>query len=622
MIQDLIFQSQHTIRRLQHQPRFFANEIGPLIPNLIPTSEEPRRTDEESKKQTDEQLKRGAQQQARQPQQTQQTRPQALDQTARDDRAADRASGEERHAENQARREGAGQGLKDIRHSEFVENQPQQVHTGSAFRAPSSAGGSVLQNVRVLTGQANPEANAETFHSQNEGSLPSLLRGNEASTPLPMTGGRIADFNRSGGLHEGGQTPFSQLRDNAARFNQAQRGPQQPQGFHPDSPFAQLPGQAFHRTWSPDNMAQLLNQAAAHLADSHPELMQQAGRVAVLMNGSVLFVRDGDRIRAFRLTEDGTLYESSSEHEGVPLSAEARAEMAKFLKSRGLHAKLSGEKEALVDQPSDLKGEEKDHSLAARGEFKALFKDDSSFAQLLRKALEEGHEIGEYLEPGADAQFADKADWDEFFARMLKLGSSETPQTKSFDEVMSFIFRGLFKKKGQGSQKEEGQTLVSDIRYQGEELPREDKFAQVGIHNEELLEYLKNLKPGQPISKEMLQKFMGDELNFTRLIHVLQKTDPALASSLYKNVQFDATGGIDLFSQARLEHHIFSKSRKSSESSSLSSNTLHGNIPANTLELENKQKEERLGPPKLYTLFAYALIIFGLLMLFYFLFRK
>src|SRR4029434_3003570 len=87
------------------------------------------------------------------------------------------------------------------------------------------------------------------------------------------------------------------------------------------------------------------------------------------------------------------------------------------------------------------------------------------------------------------------------------------------------------------------------------------RFARIDVMSEELAELLKNLKPGQTISKEMLKKFFGDELSFTELIHVIQKTDPILASELMKSIRFDPHASVDPFSQARLEHHIFSTPR-------------------------------------------------------------
>src|SRR5262249_17429674 len=153
------------------------------------------------------------------------------------------------------------------------------------------------------------------------------------------------------------------------------------------------------------------------------------------------------------------------------------------------------EKEALVDE-KHLEGKmaeraHKDHSLSARGDFRTLFRDDSNFAHLLREVLEEGRDVGEYLGEGEDAQFAEKGDWPGFFTRMMGLGSSEKPTKKTLDEILGFIFRGLFRKKGEG-----GGTLVSDIKYKNPGLQKEDKFARIGI-NEELLAALKNLKPGQ-----------------------------------------------------------------------------------------------------------------------------
>jgi hypothetical protein len=125
----------------------------------------------------------------------------------------------------------------------------------------------------------------------------------------------------------------------------------------------------------------------------------------------------------------------------------------------------------------------------------------------------------------------------------------------------------------------------------------------------------------------MLQKFLGEEVSFTQLLHVIQKSDPLLAGELMKAVKFDPSASVDPFSQARLEHHIFSQSRRRPAFGAPGSGPGHdtpanGSVFANVYDLQPKPKEEVHGKPKIYTVITYASIIFGLILLLFFIFGK
>jgi hypothetical protein len=615
-------QEKQLFRRFQKSPRYFKDKVGPIIPGLI-SHDEARAKEEADKK--DHERKEGVQRkpQPQQPHQTQalhqkQTQ-QALAQTAREDHAP-REKGETSKSQQAAQqtkllKEAAGQGVQELQRSEFNQPRP-QIHSG--LRAPSTPGANLLQNVRNLasggSGQSGQTGLPEKqfLKGQTEGPLPNLVRDTSKPPPPSSTGVRVANLAPFTGLHEGGR-PILGTSTGQPQTVWTSHRPDQPQArpFSPESPFAKLADRALSRSWNPDALTKLLAQAAKNLPDSNPALTNRAAQVAVVLHGNLLFLRDGNRLRSFRLLDDGNLWETSHEHHGVPLTPEARAEMTKVLKQKGVHARLSGEKEAFVEKQG---GDQKvpkgsSTSLGVRGELRALINDSSMFAHLLREVLEEGKEMGQELEEGETPKFASKKDWAAFFGRMMGMGNAEKSSQKTFDQIMGFIFRGLFKKQG-----ESGETLVSDFKYQLAGKLREEKFAQIGVSNTELLTLLKNLKPGEPISKETLQRFMGEELSFTQLIHVIKKTDPHLASELLRNVQFDPTANVDLYSQAKLEHHIFSQSRKKAVGDE--------SVFANVYDLQEKQKREVPGKPKLYTFITYAAIAFGVLLLILFLLGK
>lgn len=601
------------------------NRVDGIFSGLVPNADDARRA-EEQKQQDESRNKQRTQQAQQQNQQTQQPRNlnqpkmQSLDQAVRENEHHEtHESRQGQQAQNQQTlRQAAGQDLKEAFRDQFQAQQPHQLH--SELRAPSSATPSFMQNMRNLSGQnaraeqnlpqdRNPNSNAGT------GRNPALAGQNNV---------RIADLSRFAGIQEHAPLPQQPSGTNTAAMMYRSAGRQ---AFNPETPFSRLPNQALPRGWNPQTFGQLIQQAASHLPEQYPFFSEQHLPVAAFLQGNLVFVKDGDRLRSFRLMEDGTLHETSSEHEGAPLTPEARAEMSRVLKQKGIHARLSGEKEGLVEnegkgdlEHASLRGQ--DRSLSARGELRGLTREDSRFAHLLREVLEEGREVGQELGEGEEAQFASKKDWGAFFGRMLGMGSAEKQAKKTFDQVMSFIFRGLYKKQG-----EAGGTLVSDIKYQLSGKLKEDRFAQIGVEDGELLQLLQSFKPGQAISKDLLRQFLGEELTFTQLIHVINQSDPALASELLKNVKFDPSANVNLYDQAKLEHHIFSKSRRRP---SMASAGPDGSLPAeggplfdgNAYDLFEKQKREVPGKPKIYTALAYALILSGLFFLFYFLFSK
>ncbi len=606
-------------RRERGAIRYFRdNRIDGIFSALTPSPEEQHRTEEQKQQneaRTKEQAKLAQQSQQNQPPPLNQPKMQSLNEAVHEDREHHEAreSNNQQAQNQQALRNASGQDLKEAYRDEFAQSHPHQFQ--SELHASSSSTPSYLQNIRNLTGQ-NPRAEQ---HLQGEGNPPLPHHPNPPQTQANV---RIADLSRFAGIQEHAALPPQGNPPNMAQMmNRGSLG--RSQAFNPETPFAKLTAQAFARAWNPQSFGQLIQQAASHLPDQHPILNNSQLPLAAFLQGNTLFLKEGDRLRSFRLMEDGTLYETSHEHEGAPLSAQARAEMVRVLKQKGVHARLSGEKEALVEEGKAAleKGSSQDRSLSARGELRSLGREDSRFAYLLREVLEEGRHVGQELEEGENPHFASKNDWGAFFGRMLGLGSAEKQAKKTFDQIMGFIFRGLYKKQG-----ESGQTLVSDIKYQLSGKLKEDKFAQIGVTNEQLLELLKNLKPGQAISKEILKQFMGEEISFTQLIHVIEQTDPVLASELLRNVKFDPTSNVNLYDQAKLEHHIFSKSKRrpgmmgAGTESSPPQNT--GPLfDGNAYNLFDKQYRDVPGKVQIYTILTYGAILVGIFFLFYFLFK-
>lgn len=309
--------------------------------------------------------------------------------------------------------------------------------------------------------------------------------------------------------------------------------------------------------------ARNLRQQIARLVVSRqaPQLAQQGNKPVVLVQirGSLVFVRDQGKTRAFKINKDGSLSELPTEDStDQPLSSEARAQLKKVLRRHGLKSEVDG-------RGAELQGEISDAELAKLlAEQEALTQGEggeldieTKFALLLYQALEEDKKTGKKLGQGEEPRFPGKKDWEAFFANLLNLGNKEKTGEKSFDKILKFIYRGLFQKKGKGN------FLVGDFEYKKRGKNRREKFAQVEIDQEELLAFLKTLNPGQTVSPQKLAEALGKTLKYLLLAHS-GETQFNMASSAERHIQFDPRAGHDPFSQARLEKTLLESFRKSS----------------------------------------------------------
>lgn len=349
------------------------------------------------------------------------------------------------------------------------------------------------------------------------------------------------------------------------------------------------------------------------------EQQKQAGQtlptqkpvVTVHLRGNLIFVRDGDKVRAFRLCSDGTLKEVPTEDSSeAPLSKEALSQLKKVLAKHGFQF---GE-ERLSEEGGDIDAAKLEQILREKilegEEGKAELDFETRFAILLYEVLEESKQLGKKLGAGEDPQFLTKKDWAAFFANLLKLGNQEKTAKKTLDEILSLIFRGMFQKKGAGN------FLVGDLKFLQSGKNREEKFTQIQVTSEKLLQLLAQLKPGQKISPELLAEFFGEELAFLKMAHKSEKSY-IMAEGAEKNVVFNPKSLTDPYSQARLEFALATSRRENSRQRQARGEEGAGQYPqggghpsgvfANTYELMGLRQRFQ-GRPRLYTVIAYAAI--------------
>lgn len=338
--------------------------------------------------------------------------------------------------------------------------------------------------------------------------------------------------------------------------------------------------------------------------------------VAVQVRGSLVFVKDGKEFRAFRLNKDGSLTELPSEDGGEhTLSPEAEALLGKVLRQKGIHLRKEGgslkesDKAQQAEAEKMQEGRLQRHEEAVEGELDF----ETRFALLLHEVLEEGRD----LEAGAGADepsFPVKSDWEAFFARMLKMGNEEKSSKKAMEAVLAMVFRGLFKKEGQGN------VLVGDLKYMQDAKAREEKFAQIAVDDERFLKLLAQLKPGQKIDHDQLKAVFGEELSFTELAHIAEQLQMSMADEAGKNVVFNPKGSFDPYSQARIERSILSTRRAPRSTAAGSEGSAlplpppdpgPQGVPANVFELLGLRERYR-GSPRLYTFILYSVILAAL----------
>jgi hypothetical protein len=358
-------------------------------------------------------------------------------------------------------------------------------------------------------------------------------------------------------------------------------------------------------------LGRLVQEQGAH---STGQGLTHAPQIAVHVRGPLIFVRDGDKFRAFKLNKDGSLSELPSEDASEhPLSAEAQAQLQKVLRQKGIHTRMEGgaAHEAGELSEAELAELHSHEHLEGEKEGKGELDFETRFALLLHEVLEEGLELAKKLKEGEDPSFPAKSDWEAFFAKMLGLGNQEKTNKKSLDDIFNMMFRGLFNKKG------EINVLVGDLKYMKGGKTKEEKFTQVAISDESLLKLLSELKPGQKISKEVLQKFFGEELSYLELAHVTERLYN-MASGAEKNVIFNPKATTDLYSQARLERSLLA-SRKDPKSGKSPGSTLDAELASQSSTGQNGLfanvyeqlglRERYRGRPRLYTFIAYSVIL-------------
>jgi len=134
--------------------------------------------------------------------------------------------------------------------------------------------------------------------------------------------------------------------------------------------------------------------------------------------------------------------------------------------------------------------------------------------------------------------------WAEFFQKFAAFALTKTAKA---GDVQALVFRGLIgpdgtlTKEGRALLAQSKGILVSDLKF---ENGKTDKFARLGIANEQMLQTLSNMAPGETMSPavfaELLKVMGGGELSYLSLSHKvvnpdMAKTNPSAVTEAYQS---------------------------------------------------------------------------------------
>lgn len=240
----------------------------------------------------------------------------------------------------------------------------------------------------------------------------------------------------------------------------------------------------------------------------------------------------------------------------------------------------------------------------------------SKFEETLRQT-QEGEEIVLKLPKGKAGPLKGKTEggWKTFFSNILRMGSGERSAIRNISSILEALHRGAYK----ALTGEKGLTMVTDLRFSDGGRIASDKFARILIENPHLLRMLEQLKPGDKIPKELLEKF-GKELQYKQLFHKTDTATPAAKDAARNANLSQLKSPVSAAALARLEMSLIEeRNRRAGESLADQKNILRdGDGKTQDQSWFGRyffhyggdpkiEWQKRIGKPKLWIFISYAL---------------
>lgn len=328
---------------------------------------------------------------------------------------------------------------------------------------------------------------------------------------------------------------------------------------------------------------------------------------AVVIRGNLVFVKDGQKVRVFRLLKGGKLKELPSEDsKGEALSSEAKKSLQEAIRNKA----NIGKKEYSLENHEDEKTEESQKTQSSEQAHEEL-DSDIKFTLLLHEVLEEDREVGHPL-GDSDPTIEDKEAWEDFFTLLAKTGNQEKQLKKKLAKIVAFLLRGKYQNK------DGKQRLVGDLKYMNGERAREEKFIQIEVSETQVKTILSKIKKGGVLNQEQLKKLLGEELQYHKMAHQADENQYAQGSSAEEGIIFDPKKEYDPYAAARMEERLFGNKRKALPSKTQNPDPLPSDfpktVPADIFTLLNL-KNRHTGEVKTFMVLLYVVAITAILFL-------
>lgn len=229
----------------------------------------------------------------------------------------------------------------------------------------------------------------------------------------------------------------------------------------------------------------------------------------------------------------------------------------------------------------------------------------SKFENVLQKIMK-GEKAVPDLPEGTKARFNNKteAEWEEFYKNTKAMGSELVKTKAELNKLIEARFRGMLQNNNKNNT-----LLVTDLSFTENGEVSENKFSQLELKDQQTLDLVKQLKPGEPLPQSLLDQ-LGSELDFLKLVHIVQSsvTSEEQQKEILKFFRQQQSGD----AQRKMEESLIKK-RDSKKSPSDDLFPYPGPPP--------KHVEPLKGPPKLFMPILYGLGIFTLIFIVYFIMR-
>lgn len=493
-------------------------------------------------------------------------------------REDDKKAHEEQHSEEtQTEQKKSTEEQSRPRDSRSRENQPEQkTRTPQARLNPNDQAQETVRRAHVERQRSDFQ---QSFDPSRLSRLPEKL-GHKIETRAQN---ESSNHQTEGSSEELPRQDFRGRDIPPKRFEQLQRFLKTPRG---ESYKSVLQDPAFRGQLKQTPLARKL-QRNFQQAQQAKEAQTQNEKPEVLTRSEVLQL-----FRTRHQSADKNRFREIVQHELAKLRKQQASQQVNKLQARSDSQKENSK----INLESDHRFEQASQKLQSRLNTKTAL---SIFEKILQKVLK-GGKAAPHLPEGVRAKFLGKGDrdWNQFYQNTTKMGSVLTEDQQPLEKLIESLFRGLFQES-----ENELPKLVTDLSFNLEGEIIENKFAQIQIKNQKILQMLQKLNPGDVIPQDLLNQ-LGLELDFLKLMH--QHELNTLSEQQKKQFMQQMKNSQSKESQKKLELALVKKREQNNNASE---------SDLKEIPFDPRKSTQRFnGSPKLFMLIFYALGLVGFIL--------